>query len=66
MGKLKSYKKQWLLTAQKKYENLFRDWFGHYMNIHYENGSDTRKCQICKNIAVGEVKFLEQVKSAFL
>lgn len=44
----------------------FRDWFSHYMIVHYENDSDTRKCPICKDIAIREVKFLIQVKSAFL
>lgn len=45
----------------------FRVWYRHYMEIHYEEGSDTRSCVICKSIANREVEFLEQVKSkAFL
>lgn len=44
----------------------FRDWFRHYMGVHYEEDPDTRKCVICKSIASREVEFLEQVKSAFL
>jgi hypothetical protein len=44
----------------------FRDWYRHYMSIHYDKDSDVLKCPICKDIARREVEFLIQVKSAFL
>ena len=45
----------------------FRDWYAHYMEEHFGMNDDTRRCDVCKDIANREVVFLEQVKSkAFL
>ena len=49
------------------YSTPFRDQqLLHYMEEHYCKDPDTRKCPVCKDIALREVEFLERVKSAFL
>lgn len=41
----------------------FRYWYAHYMEEHFGMNDDTRRCDVCKEIANREVVFLEQVKS---